>query len=132
MDAIIPVKIESPSYRVDKDLNKTENANNCRISLDILEERKEQAAAITEARRQQVAHYFNKRVRSRTFNVGDLVLRKAEIGKGNAGIGKLDPNWERPYRVVEATEKGAYRLEDSKGNTIPRYWNIESLRKYYQ
>ena len=97
MDAVIPVEIESPSYRVDRDLNETKNANDCRISLDMLEERREQAAAIAEARRQQVARYFNKKVRSRAFKVGDFVLRKAEIGKGNAGTEKLDPNWEGPY-----------------------------------
>ena len=98
----------------------------------MLEERREQAAAIAEARRQQIARYFNKKVRSRAFNIGDFVLRKAEIGKGNAGTGKLDPIWEGLFRIIGRTDNGAYRLEDSKGNTIPRYWNIESLRKYYQ
>ena len=132
MDAVIPVEIGSPSYRVDKDLNEIENANDYRVSLDMLEERREQAAAIAEARRQQVARYFNKKVRSRTFKTGDLVLRKAEIGKGNAGIGKLDPIWEGPYQIIETTTHGAYRLQDLRGKTIPRYWNIENLRKFYQ
>ena len=103
-----------------------------KLHLDMLEERREQAAAIAEARRQQVARYYNKRVQLGTFKVGDLVLRKVEIGKGNVGTGKLEPNREGPYQVIEATDKGAYKLRGSKGNTIPRYWNVESLRKYYQ
>ena len=52
MDVVIPVEIGSPSYRVCKDLNKMENENDCRISLDILKERRKQTAAIAEARRQ--------------------------------------------------------------------------------
>ena len=69
MDAVIPIEIGSPSYRVDRDFNEIENTNDCRMSLDILEERREQAAAITEVRRQQVARYFNKRVRPMTLKV---------------------------------------------------------------
>ena len=53
--------------------------------------------------------------------MGDWVLRKAEIGKGNTGTEKLELNWEGLYQVTEATNKRAYKLEDSKGNTIPRY-----------
>ena len=52
MDTVIPVEIGSPSYRVCKDLNESENENNCRISLDMLEEKREQTVAIAEARRQ--------------------------------------------------------------------------------
>ena len=132
MDAVIPVEIGSPSYRVNRELYEIKNSNDCRISLDMLEERREQAAAIAEARRHRIARYFNKKVQIRAFKVGDFVLRKAEIGKGNAGTTKLEPTWDGPFRIVETTDKGAYRLENSQGNIIPRYWNIESLRKYYQ
>ena len=81
MDAVILVEIGSPSYKIDKDLNETENTNNYRISLDILEERREQAAALAEAKRQQIAHYFNKKVRPRTFRVGEFVLEKLRLEK---------------------------------------------------
>ena len=50
MDAVILVEIGSPLYRVCKDLNETENVNNYIISLDMLKKRREQAAAIAEAR----------------------------------------------------------------------------------
>ena len=132
MDVVIPVEIGSPSLRVSKDLVEPENGNNCRISLDMLEERREQAAAVAEARHQQVARYYNKRVHPRAFRIRDLVLRKAEIGKRNTGTRKLEPNWEGPYQVIEVTNKGAYRLTDIKNNTILRYWNVDNLRKYFQ
>ncbi|KAL0402452.1 UNVERIFIED_CONTAM: hypothetical protein Slati_4275100 [Sesamum latifolium] len=55
---------------------------------------------------------YNKRVKSRSFQVGDLVLRRADALKP---IGKLDPTWEGPYKVTSVIGKGAYELEDPEG-----------------
>ena len=108
------------------------NEFDARISLDLLEERREQASLVAEARRHQIARYHNSRVRLQDFSIRDLVLRKAEVGKGIAGTGKLGPTWEGPYKIAAKTNKGAYKLRSLDGKDIPRYWNIESLRKFYQ
>ena len=68
----------------------------------------------------------------RQFKIGDLVLRREDIGKVSSGTGKLGPNWERPYQIFETTTKGAYKIKDIQGKELPRYWNSDSLRKYYQ
>ncbi|KAL0300355.1 UNVERIFIED_CONTAM: hypothetical protein Scaly_3049700 [Sesamum calycinum] len=39
---------------------------------------------------------------------GDLVLRKAKV---SGPVGKLDPKWEEPYKVVEIVNEGAYKLQ---------------------
>lgn len=44
--------------------------------------------------------------------------------------GKLEPNWEGPYRVSTNTEKGAYVSESLKGGHVPRTWNIAKLKRY--
>ncbi|KAL0409491.1 UNVERIFIED_CONTAM: hypothetical protein Sradi_1883500 [Sesamum radiatum] len=54
---------------------------------------------------------YNKRVKSRSFQVGDLVLQRADALKL---IGKLDPTWEGPYKVTSVIGKGAYELEDQR------------------
>ncbi|KAL0461112.1 UNVERIFIED_CONTAM: hypothetical protein Slati_0738400 [Sesamum latifolium] len=46
---------------------------------------------------------YNKRVKSRSFQVGDLVLRRVDALKP---IGKLDPTWEGPYKVKSVIGKG--------------------------
>jgi hypothetical protein len=51
----------------------------------------------------------------REFTIGDLVLRRANIGLKNAKDGKLAANWEGPYRVIRSTRKGAYALETLQG-----------------
>ncbi|KAL0284050.1 UNVERIFIED_CONTAM: hypothetical protein Sangu_2850400 [Sesamum angustifolium] len=55
----------------------------------------------------RMAKAYNSRVRPRNFQVGDLVMRKAEA---SGPIGKLDSKWEGPYKVTEIVGTGAYKL----------------------
>lgn len=74
-------------------------------------------------RRIQVA--FNKGVRKREFQVGDWVLRRTDA---LAQIGKMEANWEGPYKIITVLDGGSYYLEDVKGKPLPRPWNIHHLR----
>ncbi|RRT31508.1 hypothetical protein B296_00047581 [Ensete ventricosum] len=38
--------------------------------------------------------------------MGDLVLRKIEISDSTRSRGKLAPNWEDPYRVIDVVRDG--------------------------
>lgn len=58
-----------------------------------------------------VEHYFNKRVKPRSFKAGDLVLK--ETGVTTQDEGKLGPWWEGPYVVVASNRLGSYCLKDS-------------------
>ncbi|GJU83049.1 hypothetical protein Tco_1285414 [Tanacetum coccineum] len=79
------------------------------IDLDLLEEKREQAA-IQEAR--------------------NLVYQNNEASRAKDG-GKLGPKWEGPYEVTETLGKGAYKLRDRNGNILPRTWNVCNLKKCY-
>ena len=131
-DVVIPVEIGSSSYRVSGGINPEVNNLNAQICLDLLEERRERASIVSEAQRQKAAGYHNRRVRTKQFKIRDLVVRRADIGKSSSGTGKLGPNWEGPYQGSEATTKGAYKIKDMQGKEFPRYWNSDSMRKYYQ
>ena len=45
--------------------------------------------------------------------------------------GKLDPNWEGPYKIVKLTSKNAYYLKDFEGKQAPKPWNYNNLKKFY-
>ena len=79
-----------------------------------------------------MAEYYNKRVRPRRLEVGDLVLCKVLTVTKDPNQGKLGPRWEGPYRVVHYSRRGSYHLETLDGQKLPRPWNIENLKKYYQ
>ena len=51
MDAVIPVKIGSSSYRVSRDIDPEVNNLNTRIYLNFLEERRERASIVSEAQK---------------------------------------------------------------------------------
>jgi ribosomal protein L21E len=71
---------------------------------------------------------YNRNVRIRTFKVGDLVLKKVEVSKH---VGKLQPNWEGPFVIVEVGRKGSYKIAHPDGEVLPRAWNAINLRRYY-
>ena len=79
-----------------------------------------------------MAEYYNKRVKLRRLEVGDLVLRKVSIATKDLNQGKLGPTWEGPYRVVHYSQRGNYHLETLDRQKLPCPWNIENLKKYYQ
>ena len=77
---------------------------------------------------QALRHYYCCSIRSRTLEVGDLVLRRV---LSREGLHKLSPMWEGPFKVVHVSRPGAARLETQDGIPIQNAWNIQHLRKFY-
>ena len=71
------------------------------------------------------------RVKPRQFDIRDLVLRKVTLATRDPTQGKLGPNWEGPYKVIEIYRRGIYHLEAMDERRLPHSWNIEHLKKYY-
>ncbi|KAL0462004.1 UNVERIFIED_CONTAM: hypothetical protein Slati_0088000 [Sesamum latifolium] len=126
-EAIIPAELGMPSHRV---MNFSEecNENLLRENLDLIEELREKAFLRIQRYKNIMINSYNKRIKSRSFQVGDLVLRRVDALKP---IGKLDPTWEGPYKVTSVIGKGAYELEDLEGRPLPRPWNVHNLKKYF-
>ena len=79
----------------------------------------------------KMVEYYNKRVKLKRLNTGDLVLCKVTSATNEPTQGKLGPNWEGPYRVVYYSRQGSYHLETLDGQRLPQSWNIEHLKKYH-
>ncbi|GKV47960.1 hypothetical protein SLEP1_g54808 [Rubroshorea leprosula] len=108
-EAVIPIEIGVPSFRVTH-FDEGRNGQLLWENLDLLAEVKEEARLRTLVYKQKLANFYNKRVRPRTFKIGDLVLRKAGLTGFETRFGKLAPNWEGPYTVAEVPHPGAYVL----------------------
>ena len=80
----------------------------------------------------KMVEYYNKRVKLRRLNIGDLVLCKVTTTTRDPAQGKLGSIWEGPYRVIHYSRQGSYHLETIDGQRLPRQWNIEHLKKYHQ
>ncbi|GJW18443.1 reverse transcriptase domain-containing protein [Tanacetum coccineum] len=128
-EAVIPAEIGMPTFRT-AELDMAKNDEALQINLELLEEKREQAA-ITEAKsKRQMEKYYNAKVRNTSFKPGDLVYRNNEESRAE-DTGKLGPKWEGPYEVTEALGKGSYRLKDRNGKELPRTWNVCNLKKCY-
>ncbi|KAL2248297.1 UNVERIFIED_CONTAM: hypothetical protein Sindi_2682000 [Sesamum indicum] len=98
------------------------------LYLEVIEEKREVTYAKMLHHKGLMMKSYNKKLRPRQFQVGDLVLKKVEVSKH---VGKLDPGWERSYKVTEIKRRGTYRLQDMEGRDLPRPWNVQNLKKFY-
>ena len=74
-EAVIPVEVGITNSR-QAAFSEERNEDKLRINLDCLDEVREKASSRMEKYRQKMAEYYNKRVKLRWLEVGDLVLRK--------------------------------------------------------
>ena len=82
--------------------------------------------------KEAMARYYNRKVKERRFNAGDLVLKKISQATKDLSQEKLGQAWEGPYEVICHSRKGSYYLKSLDSQELPRPWNIEHLKKYYQ
>ena len=130
-EAVIPVEIGVTSTR-QAVFSEEGNDEKLRLNLDCLDEVRDKASSRMTKYQQKMAKYYNKRVKLRQLDIGDLVLRKVSVATKNPNQGKLGPTWEGPYRVVHYSRRGSYHLETLDGQKLPSPWNIENLKKYHQ
>nr|GEV07993.1 reverse transcriptase domain-containing protein [Tanacetum cinerariifolium] len=97
------------------------------LNLDILKERKEKAAA-REARNKAKMESTTTQKLTAQASAQEILSTIASHAKESE---KLGPKWERPYEVIEALGKGAYKLRDGSGDVLPRMWNVQDLKKCY-
>jgi hypothetical protein len=76
----------------------------------------------------RVAKAYNKRVKEKSFQVGDLVWKMIlSIGSRSSKFGKWSPNWEGLYRIEEVIPGNSYMVQSIQGTSLPRVIN----EKYY-
>ena len=108
------------------------NDDKLQLNLDCLDEVRDKTSSIMAKYQQKMAEYYNKRVKLRQLDIGDLILRKVSAATKDPNQGKLRPRWEGPYRVVHYSRQGSYHLETLNEQKHLRPWNIENLKKYHQ
>ncbi|XP_076925106.1 uncharacterized protein LOC143587811 [Bidens hawaiensis] len=129
-EAVIPTEMVYPTARTSIRDPQT-NDENLVQDLDTVEELRDQARFRMAAYQQKMAGAYNKNIRIRRFEVGDLVLRKAFQNTTNPADGKQAPKWEGPYLIEAKAGKEAYLLMNMEGDMLPRAWNEIHLKKYF-
>ena len=130
MEAVIPSESEVPTARYELMTDEANWENMCH-ELDTIDERREKALLRISAYQQSIAKHYNKNIRTRTFKVGDWVLRRVFQNTKEAGAGKLGPTWEGPYLITKVVGHGAYKLRTKEGREINNSWNAIHLKQYH-
>ncbi|XP_071727793.1 uncharacterized protein [Rutidosis leptorrhynchoides] len=128
-EAMIPAEIFVEMHRV-ANFDESANAEGICENLNFIEERRLMAAIREANNKQQIAKYYNKKVRALAFDVGEWVLRNNEASRAEKQ-GKLGPNWVGPYQIVGINAAGSYKLQDIEGRNIPNAWHDTLLKRYY-
>ena len=134
-EAVLPSDIRHDSPRVVAYVE-ADNEKAHQDDLDLLDEEHDQAAARSVIYQQDLCHYHSRRVKTRTFQEGDLVLR---LIQDQTDMHKLSTAWEGPFVFSKNVNNGSYYLIDVRGHKdsrkseeeTQRPWNITHLRPYY-
>ena len=128
--ALIPVKIEVPTLRVELFSPKS-NEQNLRDNLDLLDELHDQVNIQEAVYNRHIERFYNRRVKAESFLPRDWVLRWANVRR-TQDANKLTPNWEGPFKVEKTLGPNAYKLQTAEGVLVKNTWNVQNLRKFYQ
>ena len=77
-----------------------DNKEQLRLNLDLIDEVWMDAEQRIARYKNLMARQYDAMVKPRCFNIGDLVLKRVSLATKNPAHGKLGPNWEEPYRVI--------------------------------
>ena len=130
-EAVIPAEVHMANHRVMTYQDKDNEEQLC-LNLDLIDEVRTDAEYRIAKYKNLMARQYDAMVKPRRFNIGDLVLKKVSLATKNPAYGKLGPNLEGPYRIINCKRQGSYYLEALDGRKLEHPWNVEHLRRYYQ
>ena len=130
---MLPLEIQIPSLRIAIASNMTEEEKDkqCLAQLEELREKRLKAQQHIELYQARMARAYNKGIRLRTFEKGELVLMiRRPMETAHKSREKFQPKWEGPFIVETVYSNGAYRLTTMEGNVLMMPVNGKYLKKY--
>jgi hypothetical protein len=133
-EAVLPWEVTAGSRRVEfqNDLSAEEYATLMSDNVEDLTELRLWSLEKIKENKAKVARAYNKKVKPKEFQVGDLVWEAVlPLGTKDAAYGKWSPNWHGPYRVDQVLPGNAYMLEELDGVKFPVAVNGQHLKRYF-
>jgi len=133
-EAVLPWEVMAGSRRItfQNDLTAEEYAALINDNVEDLTELRLWSLEKIKENKAKVARAYNKKVKPKEFQVGDLVWEAVlPLGTKDATYGKWSPNWHGPYRVNQVLSGNAYMLEELYGAKFPVAVNGQHLKKHF-
>ena len=87
--------------------------------MDLINEVREEATKRMAKHKEAMARYYNRKVKVKRFNTGDLILRKVSQATKDPSQGKLGLAWEGSYEVICHSREGSYYLKSLDDQEFP-------------
>ncbi|KAK1377987.1 Rve domain-containing protein [Heracleum sosnowskyi] len=129
-EADVPLETNLNSPIVDS-FNPDASLERLHLDNDLLEEVRDEANLDAARHQKMVAKYFNKKVKTKNFQVNDLVLRESASSQPTI-TGKFKAPWEGPYKISKVIRPGTYELTQLNGESVKNAWNAIHLKKFFQ
>ena len=131
IEVVLPIQCQIPSLKLAIELLPDISIEEeIFLYFNNLDKNRRDAALANEAHKECVKAQYDKYVKPRAFNQGDLVLiydyRYDKLGKGN-----FESMWYGPFVISRVLEKGAYKLMDYDGIPLGQTHNGLYLKRYY-
>jgi hypothetical protein len=133
-EAVLSVEVNLDAYRLAKqnDLSAIMYHDVMIDNIDEVTDVRLKALKEIEKYKARVARAYNKKVKSKSFQVGELVWKTILLnGSKSNQFGKWSPNWEGPYKMIKVIYGNSYLLETLQGERLNRAFNGRYLKKYF-
>jgi hypothetical protein len=133
-EAVLPVEVNLGAYRLAKQNNLSVESYYALMmdNIDEVTDKRMDALEEIEKDKRRVARAYSKKVKAKSFQVGDLVWKTIlPIGSKSNKFVKWSPSWEGPYKVVKICSGNSYMVETLQGQRLPRAINERYLKKFH-
>ncbi|XP_070029311.1 uncharacterized protein [Nicotiana sylvestris] len=130
--AVIPAEVEIPSLQIfiEAEIEDNEWVKTRLEHLTLIDEKRMAAVCHGQFDQQTMASAYNKKVRPRNFEVGQVILRRI-LPHHKEVKGKFAPNWKGPYIIRKLLPRGALYLGDIEENDPETVVNADAVKRYY-
>jgi hypothetical protein len=121
-EVILPVEISLNSIRFARqnDLTVGDYYNLMMNNIDKVTNKRLVALGEIEKNKIMVDKAYNKKVKAKSFQVGDLVWKTVlPLKSRGRKFGKWSPSWGGPYRITQVIAGNAYMLQTLQGKDLP-------------
>ena len=133
-EVVLPVEVNLSALSIAKqnDLSAVDFYNLMMGNIDEVADKPLTALKAIERDKLRVARAYNKKVKLKNFQVGDIVWKVIlPIGSRDRKFGKWSPSWEGPFRIIRIVPGNSYLVESVQGALLPRALNGKYLKKYH-
>ena len=134
VDVVLPIEVEIHTLQISmKGFITDDDYRVSRLQeLVLLDECRQVACDHLWEYHQRMSRIYNKKVRPRSFQLGDLVLRENPKNQQKwTQKGKFEPNWLGPYIITAVYGSGAYQILIAEGEVLKEPINTLHLKRFY-